>query len=72
MGRSFANLAPNKESHPIHPTQELPGSALREVLVPNTGGLDYQLCNVLGGVARPSFGCIEGNDAKRIVELPSQ
>ena len=28
MGRSFANLAPNKESHPIHPTQELPGSAL--------------------------------------------
>src|SRR5207342_636229 len=27
-GRSFANLAPNKESHPIHPTQELPGSAL--------------------------------------------
>jgi len=29
MGRSFANLAPNKESHPIHPTQELPGSALR-------------------------------------------
>src|SRR6478752_10198769 len=31
MGRSFANLAPNKESHPIHPTQELPGSALRVV-----------------------------------------
>jgi hypothetical protein len=30
MGRSFANLAPNKESHPIHPTQELPGSALSD------------------------------------------
>jgi hypothetical protein len=29
MGRSFANQAPNKESHPIHPIQELPGSALR-------------------------------------------
>jgi hypothetical protein len=28
MGRSFANQAPNKESRPIHPTQELPGSAL--------------------------------------------
>jgi hypothetical protein len=28
MGRSFANQAPNKESHPIHPIQELPGSAL--------------------------------------------
>src|SRR5262245_6166465 len=28
MGRSFANLAPNNESHPIHSTQELPGSAL--------------------------------------------
>src|SRR6187399_269645 len=30
MGRSFANLAPSMESHPIHPTQELPGSALRD------------------------------------------
>jgi hypothetical protein len=29
-GRSFANQAPTKESHLIHPTQELPGSALRE------------------------------------------
>jgi hypothetical protein len=29
MGRSFANQAPNKESHLIHLTQELPGSALR-------------------------------------------
>jgi uncharacterized protein len=29
MERSFANQAPNKESHLIHPTQELPGSALR-------------------------------------------
>ena len=29
IGRSFANQAPNKESHPTHPTQELPGSALR-------------------------------------------
>jgi aspartyl-tRNA(Asn)/glutamyl-tRNA(Gln) amidotransferase subunit A len=28
MERSFANQAPNKESHLIHPTQELPGSAL--------------------------------------------
>ena len=28
MGRSFANQAPTKESHPIHPIQELPGSAL--------------------------------------------
>jgi DNA-binding transcriptional LysR family regulator len=31
MERSFANQAPNKESHLIHPTQELPGSALRSV-----------------------------------------
>jgi len=31
MGRSFANQAPNKESHPIHPIQELPGSALTEI-----------------------------------------
>jgi hypothetical protein len=29
MGRSFANQAPNNESHPIHSTQELPGSALK-------------------------------------------
>jgi IS30 family transposase len=29
MGRSFANQAPNNEAHPIHPTQELLGSALR-------------------------------------------
>jgi hypothetical protein len=28
MGRSFANQAPNKESHLIHQTQELPGSVL--------------------------------------------
>jgi hypothetical protein len=28
MGRFFANQAPNKESHPIHRTQELPGSAI--------------------------------------------
>jgi hypothetical protein len=27
-GRSLANQAPNKESHLIHPNQELPGSAL--------------------------------------------
>jgi hypothetical protein len=39
MGRSFANLAPNKESHPIHPTQELPGSAL--TLGARSDGLDY-------------------------------
>ena len=26
MGRSFANQAPNNESHPIHPTQEVSGS----------------------------------------------
>jgi len=30
MRRSFANQAPNKESHLIHSTQELSGSALRE------------------------------------------
>src|SRR4029434_4498516 len=29
IGRSPENQAPNKESHPIHQTQELPGSALR-------------------------------------------
>src|SRR5262245_51055358 len=28
IGRSPENQAPNKESHPIHQTQELPGSAL--------------------------------------------
>lgn len=33
MGRSFANQAP-KKSHPIHPTQELPGSALSVVDAP--------------------------------------
>jgi hypothetical protein len=31
MGRSFANQAPNKESHLIHLTQELPGSALNDL-----------------------------------------
>ena len=30
MGRSLANQAPNTESHPIHRTQQLLGSALRE------------------------------------------
>jgi hypothetical protein len=30
MERSFANQAPNKGSHLIHPTQELPGSALND------------------------------------------
>src|SRR5262245_33917432 len=29
IGRSPENQAPNKESHPIHQTQELPGSALK-------------------------------------------
>jgi hypothetical protein len=33
MERSFANQAPNKESHLIHPTQELPGSALSYTVV---------------------------------------
>jgi hypothetical protein len=28
IGRSIENKAPNNESHPIHQTQELPGSAL--------------------------------------------
>ena len=32
-GRSFANQTPARESHPIHPTQQLPGSAL------SSGGL---------------------------------
>jgi uncharacterized protein len=37
MERSFVNQAPNNESHPIHATQELLGSALRQYIDGVTG-----------------------------------
>ena len=46
--------------------------AFRETLVPNTGLFDYQLCNVFGGVARPPFGRVEGDDAQRVIELSAE
>ncbi|MBV1698441.1 MAG: hypothetical protein KGQ47_08830, partial [Hyphomicrobiales bacterium] len=48
--RSPENQAPNKESHPIHPIQEVSGSAL-------TARRQIRETEVLGGGQRGTPGC---------------